>query len=183
MDESEINKLKNPIIKGERPIYFFVSKDKLTNLKKNSFLGDVCFALFSALLGWGLTSDTITIIFVSIVPLILSFYFYWEKTSIIKKTERSGKVSSFEADVEDTKNASLEIIKASYGTHPGKVVDVTKKLRSEIVNNSLSLKVSNELVDGNDPDKGIVKVLKVEYGIGGQRIEKTFEEHTELKIP
>ena len=178
----EIDKLTTPIIKGERPIYYLITADKLNNLKRESIIGDILFALFSIMIGLSISEKAWGYFIVGFILLLLSLFFYWNKFVMIRNTKESGEVESLEFQSEKIDEKKLTIIKAEYGTHPDKIVDVTEKLKEKISADTLSFIVSNELVD-KDPDPGIVKKLRVEYSLGRNKITKTFIEHNQLQIP
>jgi hypothetical protein len=98
----------------------------------------------------------------------------------IKKTSMKQAVSS--ADTRQTN--ILKIVKATYGTHPDKIRDVTQKLVDKIGDNKLSIYVHNDtLVPGDDPDKGAPKKLFVEYKFNNEVRTKTVAEYLTATLP
>lgn len=180
MNSEDIKYITDPIIKGERPIFYFVSEEKLNNIRNNSFLGDLLFALFSIFLGAALTDNVLMLYIVAFIFFILSGYFYIYKYILIHKTKNSGEVQSFKT--ESIINEDLEIINAVYGNKPDKIVDVTSKIQEMIKENKLETTASNALVN-KDPDPGIVKSLYIQYKYGDKNISKKYTEKDEVKLP
>ncbi|MCX6875466.1 MAG: family 78 glycoside hydrolase catalytic domain [Verrucomicrobia bacterium] len=75
----------------------------------------------------------------------------------------------------------LTILKAVYGSNEAET-DVTSILSGLVRNNCLSVVVENTAL-GGDPCFGKVKQLRVEYELGGKRLNKTLDEKTTLSIP
>ncbi|WP_168441993.1 glycosyl hydrolase [Pontiella desulfatans] len=83
-----------------------------------------------------------------------------------------------------SESASLVIHKATYGAINGNAdeqKDVTEKVRSHIVNNSVEEEVKWSLV-GDDPARGKVKELRVDYSIGNGRFTAMAKEKETLRI-
>jgi hypothetical protein len=78
--------------------------------------------------------------------------------------------------------AVLEIQRAIYGTAGGVTADVTAKVIAQIKNGRKSVVASNAEL-GGDPAFGVVKKLRVEFTLGGQRGTATVEENDTLILP
>jgi len=98
----------------------------------------------------------------------------------IKKTSMKQTLPSA-----DTRQVNiLQIIKATYGTHPDKIRDVTQKLVDKIEGSKLSIYVHNDtLVPGDDPDKGAAKKLFIEYKLNNEVRTKTVDEYLTAVLP
>jgi type 1 glutamine amidotransferase len=76
---------------------------------------------------------------------------------------------------------ALVIVRAVYGDlQSERIVDVTEKVRGMATADGLAVVASN----GNfgDPASGIVKQLRIEYTLDGEKMEKTVREHETLTI-
>lgn len=97
------------------------------------------------------------------------------KTSVVKPT-------TFEPEI--TQTTGLQIIKATYGTHPDKIRDVTQKLVDKLEDNKISIDVTNaELTPGDDLDQGRNKKLFIEYRLNNEVKTKTVDEHQTATLP
>lgn len=181
-NHQEINKITSPIIKGERPVYYLITEEKLSDLVTNSFVGSVFFAIFSIFEGAALKDKNGVYAVIGILFLLTSIYFYWLKIKFIRKTKKSGEVQSFKYEAAETKNSELKIVKAIYGTPPNKIMDATDTLNNKIADNKLSFTLLNEVI-GGDPDKGVNKVLDIEYKIGNEVINKRYKEYEHISLP
>jgi len=177
----EINKISNPIIKGRRPVYYFISEEKLNNLKYDSIIGDITFALFSISIAASISEKNWIYSLFGVFFLIFSIYFYSRKFVSIKEAQSSGEVQSFEYEATEGDENKLRIIKAIYGTPPDKVIDITENLNKDIVDNKLSRTVSNDIA--GDPNKGAKKSLEIEYKIGNKIIQKRYTEGEVINLP
>jgi hypothetical protein len=74
----------------------------------------------------------------------------------------------------------LEIIKATYGS-PQKFIDITAIIKQMIVNNTLSIKASNQLA--GDPHEGVVKKLIIDYKYEDQPKTAEIREGLRIVIP
>lgn len=74
----------------------------------------------------------------------------------------------------------LAILEAKYYTSSASF-DVTSKLQSLIVNNTLDTIANNDLV--GDPHPGVVKKLKIKYSVGREVYEKEFGEGELIHLP
>jgi len=176
---NNIDKIKDPIIKGERPVYYLITEEKLNDLRSNGFLGSLFIVFFSISTGSAISKGNIYYFLIGLPFLFCSIYFYYRKESFIQKTKKSGEVQSLQFT--ENKEDKLEIIRATYGTHPNRVRDVTNKLNGEIKNDNLSIKASND-IDG-DPDIGVRKSLEIEYKMGDKVINKTYQEDEIVNLP
>ncbi|WP_425639190.1 DNAJC11 domain-containing protein [Algoriphagus yeomjeoni] len=77
-------------------------------------------------------------------------------------------------------NPVLYIINAKYGIG-GTYIDVTKKVSQLIVNNSLSVRASNQLA--GDPVLNVKKELIIEYNYNGKKHSITGAEGSVINIP
>lgn len=182
MNDQKISEITNPIIRGERPIYYLITEEKLNDLMANSFIGSITFAFFSILVGAALKEqDWIYAIFGGIF-LLISLYFHWLKIRFIRKTKKSGEVQSLKYETTNKKDDELKILKAIYGTPPEKIMDVTTVLNSKIADNKLFVQVLNSIL-GGDPDKGINKTLDIEYRINNEIISRRYKEYEYVDLP
>jgi hypothetical protein len=182
----EINKMSNPIIKGKRPIYFFISDDGLKNLKNDSIVGDITFALFSLAIATSISKNDWIYSLFGLAFLSVSIYFYVRKHKSISETRSSGEVESYEFKENRENKNQLLITKATYGTPPNKTVDRTNLLNDKIKDGKLFLHIDNinlECEGDKDPDKGINKVLDIEYSIGNNLIKKHYREYEDIVLP
>lgn len=76
----------------------------------------------------------------------------------------------------------LWIISARYGAGRD-FVDVTERVRARVIDDTLHVPVSNDLVDGKDPCYRVLKALEVEFELDGRRSRKTMHESFVLNIP
>lgn len=76
----------------------------------------------------------------------------------------------------------LVILNGSYGAD-GRMVDVTGRLRSIVQDNSLAVRVTNELCGGCDPAPRVTKTLWVTYSVGGREQRANVREGDNLIIP
>jgi hypothetical protein len=77
--------------------------------------------------------------------------------------------------------AKLVIVKAVYGDLPnGASSDVTEKVKGMVKPEGLTVDATND--NFGDPAEGIVKKLKVEYTLNGQKMEQTVNESETLSI-
>ena len=74
----------------------------------------------------------------------------------------------------------LRIISAKYGAG-NKWMDVTRQVREKITNNTLRIAASNAIA--GDPLFGVVKILRLEYILDGERKTAALREGAELRIP
>jgi beta-lactamase class A len=74
----------------------------------------------------------------------------------------------------------LYIISARYGIS-NRWRDILKQLKEKIHDNTISIKVSNDIA--GDPAPGKLKTLRVEYALDGQRKTAKAQEHQWLHIP
>ncbi len=88
--------------------------------------------------------------------------------------------NSISANIPLINNEILYIKRATYGTDINSI-DLTEILNSRIVNNSLTIFVSNDLA--GDPDFGNLKKMIIEYVYNGNDYHLIVEENQELSIP
>ncbi len=75
----------------------------------------------------------------------------------------------------------FKIVKATYGTHSEKIIDITEQLNKSIVNGTLTIQLTNRI--GGDPDEGISKKGKIKYAFFGVEQEKEFDENSNISLP
>jgi len=182
LNHEEINKITNPIIKGQRPVYYLITEEKLSDMVTNSFVSSIFFAIFSIFEGAALKDKNGVYAAIGIIFLLTSIYFYWLKIKFIRKTKKSGEVQYVKFDAASTRDGKLEIIKAIYGTPPDKIMDITSTLNNKISDNKLAFTLLNDIV-GGDPDKGVNKTLDIEYRIGSEIIRKKYKEYENINLP
>jgi hypothetical protein len=85
------------------------------------------------------------------------------------------KIADFKVDT------SLKIIDAQYGAN-GSYVDITSQLSSKIINNTLNIKITNDLAP-KDPVPGVAKEAKVKYSFNGEEKEIVVKEKEVLNLP
>lgn len=179
------------IVKKE-VVFHLVTKDDLTTLSTRSWIADILFALMSIAAGGWISSAlsdkenncvyifaTITIIaFVISIPLFV----YCKRTAskILNTSAKASEPLEETADQHEQPFSEMNILLASYFT-PRKNVDVTEKVRSLYKENP-SFKIDNESM-GGDPEYGVVKQLKVNYYLNGEKLEKTFQEGQIISLP
>lgn len=87
------------------------------------------------------------------------------------------------AATEGDKSKTLEIRHATYEATSGEgAVDVTEKLKAQVANGRLKLRVSNQSM-GGDPAANKPKHLRVEYQYGGESFTKVVNENQRLLLP
>jgi uncharacterized protein (DUF58 family) len=89
--------------------------------------------------------------------------------------------TSFAPSFVQAQVGKLEINKATYGRE-GQGKDVTHRVRNQIKNNSIDMKVNNDTM-GGDPNQGTEKTLKVDYTYRGQHQHIVVKEGDRLKLP
>lgn len=82
----------------------------------------------------------------------------------------------------DERRYELVVSNATYGAN-GRMVDVTRQLRSMIRDNSLSVRVTNQLCGECDPAPRVTKSLSVNYSVGGRTQRIDVREGDYLQIP
>lgn len=80
--------------------------------------------------------------------------------------------------ISDTK---FRIIKAEYGG-PNNMINVTFQYTKHVINDRLDAVVSNEIAE-NDPDKGVLKSLEIEYMHEGKTYKRKFKEKSRIQLP
>lgn len=179
--------VKTKIIKKE-VVFHLVTKDDLKTLSSKSWLADLVFALMSIAAGGWISSiesryvyifATITII-AFIISLILFVSCKWTASKILNTSATASEPLDEMTDEHEQSFSEMNILSAFYFT-PRKNVDVTEKIRSLYKENQ-SFKIDNESM-GLDPEYGVVKHLKVKYGLNGKTLEKTFQEGQNISLP
>lgn len=77
-------------------------------------------------------------------------------------------------------SGSLEILKATYGLE-STVVDITERLKGEVIDNKLKIVLSNKIA--GDPVPGKIKRGIIEYKIGRRKASKEYIEGDVIDIP
>lgn len=182
----EINKISNPIIKGTRPVYFFISDSELKNLKNDSIVGDITFALFSIAIGASISEKDWAYSLFGLTFLFISIFFYIRSHRSINNVQSSGKIESYEFKASQKENGQLEIVKATYGTPPDEILDRTEVLNGKIQNGRLMFHVDNRSLEcqgDKDPNKGVHKVLDITYRVGDNIIKRRYTEYSDVVLP
>lgn len=185
-NSEEISKISNPIIRGKRPIYFFISDSELKNFKNDSIIGDITFALFSIALGTSISEKDWAYSLFGFAFLCISVYFYTRTHRSISSVSSSGEIESFEVKTTQGEGDQFQIVKATYGTPPSKILDKTELLNSKIQNGKLVFHVDNsnlECQGDKDPDKGVNKVLDITYQAGNNIIKRHYTEYSDVVLP
>lgn len=105
-------------------------------------------------------------------------YLNTENVIFIVEGERSLPAISFE----NIHGGQLEILHATYGSNElDKQIDVTSILRSQILNNKLTITSSNDIA--GDPQYGVLKELVIAYRIGKEEFKITIIEGATETIP
>ena len=207
--DSNDSLVKTTINKRE-VVYFLVSEDDINSLKSKAILADVFMLLAS--LAWGAFLSVCIARSIAIQPQdqILSMYvillwafgiagFVFSSLAVIYLILSNGAIKRFKGSVkveeksdksandqpqsvQTSPKSNLHVVHAIYYTQK-KSVDVTAKLNQFIKNNQLMITVSNDLVDGDDPDYGIQKMLRVKYEFGGLEFTKESKERETLSLP
>ena len=97
---------------------------------------------------------------------------------LLKNISENPDFRCYRLAIEDTK---FRILKASYGTSNNKI-DVTYQYTKRIINGCLDVVVSNEIAE-NDPHRGFVKILTIEYIYKGKKSEKQVHEGARIQLP
>lgn len=99
-------------------------------------------------------------------------------------TDKDSKIADFEQQAPISPDVipaeGLYIISAKYGAR-NRWRDISTQLREKIHDNAISIKVSNDIA--GDPLFGVVKSLRVEYMLDGERNTAQVEEGQWLHIP
>jgi hypothetical protein len=194
-------------IRKREVVFFLVSEDDINSLKSKSMFADVFMLLAS--LAWGAflsayitrstsiqPQDQVVILLwcFGIAGLVLSLsaiVFLLSANSAIKRIKGSGKVEGIGAKkvngqepqpVQTSPKSNLHVVEAIYYTQKNSA-NVTAKMNQLVENNRLMMIVSNDLVDGNDPDYGTRKKLRVKYETNGVEITKEYKERDLLNLP
>lgn len=183
--------VKTKIVKKE-VVFHLVTKDDLVTLSSRSWFADFVFALMSIAAGGWIASAisdieskyvyvfaTITIIAL-IISLLLFVSCKRTASKILNTSAKASEPLEETADQHEQPFSEMNILLASYFT-PRKNVDVTEKVRSLYKENQ-SFKIDNESM-GLDPEYGVVKQLKVNYYLNGEKLEKTFQEGQNISLP
>lgn len=183
--------VKTKIVKKE-VVFHLVTKDDLATLSTRSWIADIIFALMSiAAGGWisSVLSDneskyvyifaTITII-AFIISILLFISCKMTASKILNTSATASEPLEETADEHEQPFSEKNILSAFYFT-PRKNVDVTEKVRSLYKENQ-SFKIDNASM-GLDPEPGVVKQLKVNYCLNGEKLEKTFQERENISLP
>ena len=120
----------------------------------------------------------IVIFYCSLVLSLISVAF------LIKSGRKFSKIKSkLFVKIADFKEAdtSLRVIDAQYGAN-GSYVDISSQLSSKIINNTLNIRITNDLAP-RDPAPGVAKELKVKYSFSGEEKEITVKEKENLNLP
>ena len=105
--------------------------------------------------------------------------FYPDPTErLLKNISHMSDFQCFRLAIDDVK---FRIVKAVYGT-PNNEIDVTKEYEKQIANGKLDVVVSNEIAK-NDPDKGFVKILTIQYLNEGKELTKQAKERSRIQLP
>ena len=88
---------------------------------------------------------------------------------------------TLDASAPQRQTGRLQIVRATYGKD-SRVVDVTDKLKSMVVNDTVSAGRGWDLCHC-DPAGGTVKETRVIYSYGGRKMEKVFGEYEAVKLP
>jgi len=92
-NSDEINKIKTPIIKEERPIYYLINENNLDDIKEKSIIADITFTLFSIFISLVISYKNLIY---GIIFLIFSIFFWKSKSKSIKQTKKSDEIDSLE---------------------------------------------------------------------------------------
>lgn len=76
----------------------------------------------------------------------------------------------------------LKIVSAKYGTRE-KNIDISLELSKKISNDSLEVKITNDIAGGIDPAPGIRKTAFIEYYFNGEKKNVEILENEILKLP
>lgn len=75
---------------------------------------------------------------------------------------------------------SLKIVKATYGTKD-KNIDISSYLREKINNNSLNIKITNDIA--GDPIPTVNKEAEIQYLLNGEEKTVVIKENENFKLP
>ena len=208
---NEEDKLIETEIKSRKIEYYLTTEDDLNNIKSNGLIVDLFILLFSISIGGiisiALTQATdVTLpettlnllqillkvfIILSILFCFLATIFYLKTRKKINSIKGSGRVTKLNVDQTEepvqrekpsvSPSGALHISRAYYGTTSDKSKNVTEKLRGMVVDDKLSVKVSNH-IDG-DPDPGTPKTLKLSYKFNDTKYKKVYKEGDQINIP
>jgi hypothetical protein len=105
--------------------------------------------------------------------------FYPDPTErLLKNISHSSDFQCFRLAIDDVK---FRIVKAVYGTINNEI-DVTREYEKYEANGRLDVVVSNEIAK-NDPDKGFVKLLTIQYLNEGNEQTKQAKEGSRIQLP
>jgi len=197
--ENELVKYK---IKGREVTFYLTTDEDLLEIKSKNFFGDIFVFLFSISVG-GIVSiqlamatsiivtdaqrilSILSSVFIvsSVITGLLSGYFYWTSFRVISKIKKSGEIKSLNTpSTEEIGDSGLQIVSAFYWT-PKNYKDITKRIQDNIVENKLSIFVSNALVDNDDPEWGVIKKLTITYKLNGVLFQREYKEGDSVDLP
>lgn len=169
---------------------YIVTEERISIFNNYSYDYQVLISLFSIFLGATISTfpsykinTTNTVIFyvclvISILTLVFLFLF-WRRFNKIK----NNLFVKVESNKNKQTNASLRILKAIYGTTPTNSIDITDKIRSMVTDNKLLFIVSNEVNNGDDPQKGTRKSLTINYNFNDTIYTKKYLERETVNLP
>lgn len=196
------NDIVNYKIKGREITFYLTTDEDLLEIKSKNFFGDIFVLIFSISIGGivsiqlakvtsNIVTDALKIITVlswvfiisSIITGLLAAYFYWTSFKVISKIKKSGEIQSINTpSAEKTIDYGLQIVSAFYWT-PKNYKDITTRIQNNIVENKLSIFVSNELVDNVDPEWGVIKKLTITYKLNGVLFQREYKEEDTVNLP
>lgn len=118
-----------------------------------------------------------------VVASVLSVAFWWSSGNrdSVSKQNILDEMNSAEDDIAVREEVEVfNLLSASYGTEKNSF-DVTEVLKARITRNSLTVKATNDIA--GDPEKGVVKKLKIRYSHLGVSQEIEVSEGQEITIP
>jgi len=115
---NKLNNITKPVIKGERPTYHLITEEKLNDLISNSFVGSICFVLFSIFVGVSIAEKNWIYSVIGIIFLSLSIYFYWRKISLLEKRKNLENFNHLHIRPPEVKEINYKLLRQSTGPHP-----------------------------------------------------------------
>jgi len=168
---------------------YVITEDKMDSFNNYSFDLQMYLALFSLFFGAFLSS--LLVILTSPNSYIIKIIFYCSLClmillaillikSYLKFKKVRARVFIKIDELPNILDKSLKIVKATYGTKD-KNIDISSYLKEKINNNSLDVKISNDIA--GDPAPTVNKEAEIQYSLNGEEKTVIIKENDSFKLP